>query len=122
MSDVALGNEKAGCSLGAQGNTILLEGWGFWDKDTALELRDFVLGFCRDHAACALLKIDFNRLNPLRDEGQAAFQALLAQLPGTSIRRVQIEVASHMTKLQLIRIVAQSGQKQLVEFLPTAVQ
>jgi len=60
--------------------------------------------------------MDMTALKPLREEGQQSFGALLQLLRTLGVGRVAVATASHLTKLQLLRLVAEHGTKDSVDF------
>jgi hypothetical protein len=60
--------------------------------------------------------MDMTQLKPLREEGQQAFAALFGLLRGLRVGTTTIATASHLTRLQLIRLVAEHGVKSSIQF------
>jgi hypothetical protein len=112
-----VGDDKAGFSVDLMDGVILVRGWGFWDKELAESFDVTLVGFCRRNPHHGVIKAGFDHLKPLREEGQTSFVKLMQALPDLKITRVDISVGSHLTKLQLMRLVAESGQQGLVVFI-----
>jgi hypothetical protein len=71
---------------------------------------------CKASPRGASLLLDMTQLKPLREEGQQAFGALLGLLRGLGIGKTTIATTSHLTRLQLIRLVAEHGVKSSIQF------
>jgi hypothetical protein len=53
----------------------------------------------------------------MRDEGQQSFRQLLRALSGAGITRVSIVTTNPLTKLQLVRLVAESRTQSSIEWV-----
>jgi hypothetical protein len=71
---------------------------------------------CKASPKGASLLMDMSELKPLREEGQKSFGALIRMLPGLGIAKTSVHTSSQLTKLQLLRLVAEHGMKNAVEF------
>lgn len=108
---VKVGDEVAGFSITPEVGDLALRivGYGFWDVDVA---RSFGPRVCDALATCpdvTRFVFDFRLLKPLRDEGQQGFSQVLATLRASTPVQVSVMTSSPLTKLQLLRIVKESG-------------
>jgi hypothetical protein len=71
---------------------------------------------CRASPKGAPLLLDMTDLKPLREEGQRSFGALLSCLRELGVGRTTVTTASHLTRLQLLRLAAEHAPKDSVEF------
>ncbi len=90
-------------------STLRVRGWGFWAPDVALQFGSIVNGLLQTHADVTTLIMDLTKLKPMRDEGQESFGVLVASLRRKGGPHLTISTNSHLTKLQLLRIVAERG-------------
>lgn len=98
---------------------VQVKAWGFWSVDAATAFRTMVLDACTPLTFKRLL-LDFRALKPMRDEGQQGVSAVMAALPRIGIERTTVITSSHLTKLQLLRIVRETAAKDRVEFIERA--
>jgi hypothetical protein len=61
--------------------------------------------------------MDVRQLKPMREEGQDGFGEFLAELGTLGVERVSVLTASHLTKLQLLRIVKERAPADSVKFV-----
>jgi hypothetical protein len=94
---------------------VRVVGWGFWGPDVAQAFDKSVLSGCR-LAGASRLVLDMTDLKPMRDEGQRAFASTLTMLKMVGVTQAVLITSSPLTKLQLLRIVKDSGAKDLVLF------
>ena len=113
-----VGDDSAGFSAAydAERGEVRVRGWGFWSVEVAQEFASTVSDMCRASPRGAGLLIDMTDLKPLRDEGQRSFGALVGMLRALGVGRTTVVTASHLTKLQLLRIVAERDAKDSVVF------
>jgi hypothetical protein len=113
-----VGNDKAGFSVEfePQVGAIRVRGWGFWDTQISEAFAPAVADACRFNPKGAALQMDMDALKPLREEGQQSFGDLLRYLRGLGVGRTTISTASHLTKLQLLRLVAEHAAGHPIEF------
>lgn len=98
---------------------VRVRAWGFWSVSVAETFTQAVLDACRASPKGAPLLMDMTELKPLREEGQRAFGSLLGRLRELGVARTTVTTASHLTKLQLLRLVAEHAPGDSVEFAPT---
>jgi hypothetical protein len=112
------GTDQAGFSVEYDGeaNTVCVEGWGFWDAQVASSFGPVVRDACRGRPRGMALTLDMSRLRPMRDEGQRSFASLMGAVGGLGIRETSILTGSELVKLQLLRLVAESGAKERTRF------
>jgi hypothetical protein len=113
-----VGDASAGfnAEFDAESGAIRVRGWGFWSASVSNSLPTAVSEVCKASPKGSVLVMDMNALKPLREEGQKSFGALMRMLPGLGVARASIQTASQLTKLQLLRLVAEHGMKHAVEF------
>lgn len=115
---IRVGDEIAGFSIAPEAGDLILKvvGHGFWDADVARSfcprVRDAILSCPR----VTRFVFDFRGLKPLRDEGQAGFAQVLSILRSSAPPHVSVLTSSPLTKLQLLRIVKESGGGDWIEF------
>lgn len=96
-----------------------MRGWGFWNPNVADAFAATVSEVCNASPRGAALLMDMSELKPLREEGQRSFGTLIRLLRGLGVGRTAVTTASHLTKLQLLRLVAEHGAKDSVQFTST---
>jgi hypothetical protein len=96
--------------------TVRVRGWGFWSASVSAAFPTAVYEVCKASPKGSSLAMEMNELKPLREEGQRSFGALIRMLPGLGVGKVSVCTASHLTRLQLLRLVAEHGMKDAVEF------
>ena len=117
-----VGTNEAGFSVefDQKTRTLHVVTWSFWSIQTAQAFSQTVIDACRGAGPPLCLVIDAVELKPLRDEGQAAFATLMQALPELGVTKVQVIVDSHLTKMQLLRLVRLHAVHNLVQFGSTA--
>ena len=100
----------------AAAGVLRLTAWGFWSIEVSLSFEQLAIDARRQEPTTRELVLDMSRLKPLRDEGQRSIAKLLALLPELGITRTTVLTTSQLTKLQLLRIVRESGAKDQVVF------
>src|SRR5262252_1807029 len=112
------GDEKAGFSAAyeAMAGVIRVRAWGFWSAEVSAAFEPAVTEVCKSSPKGLPLQLEMAALKPLREEGQRSFGALIRALPGLGTGRVTISTASQLTKLQLLRLVAEHGSTQSIDF------
>ncbi len=119
MAVTRVGDEIAGFSVSPEvGDSALrIVGQGFWTLEIAKDFFPRIQDALVAHPNVSRVVFDFRALKPLRDEGQQGFQQVLAALRGLTHTHVCVQTASPLTKLQLLRIVKESGCSAWVEFV-----
>lgn len=114
----SVGDASAGFSVefDPEIGAIRLRGWGFWSVAVSTSLPTAVAEVCKASPKGSALVMDMNALKPFRDEGQKSFGALIRMLPGLGVAKTSVQTASQLTRLQLLRLVAEHGMKHAVEF------
>jgi hypothetical protein len=112
------GSDQAGFTVEyeADTRTVCVEAWGFWDASVASSFGSVVRDACRGRPRGTTLKLDMSRLKPMRDEGQKSFAVLMGCVGGLGIQETRIQTSSELTKLQLLRIVAENGAREHTRF------
>jgi hypothetical protein len=118
-----IGDDQAGFSvtLDAEAGAVRVRAWGFWSVEVATAFAGTVAEVCYGGPKGRALLMDMTGLKPMRDEGQQSFGTLMAALPKLGIARASVAIDSHLTKLQLLRLVAEHGRKDCVQFTSGAV-
>lgn len=104
-------------SLEVGDSALRIVGYGFWASDTAKDFFPSVRDALLAHPNVSRVVFDFRTLKPLRDEGQHGFLQILVALGSLTHPNVCVLTSSPLTKLQLLRIVKESGCSNWVEFL-----
>ncbi len=114
-----VGNDEAGFTVAfdAVAKSVRVSAWGFWDAPVAATFGNTVKDAFRSCPPGTELFLDMTNLKPMREEGQESFGALMGALPGLAISRTTVVTASHLTKLQLLRIASARGAKGSVTFV-----
>lgn len=114
-----IGDDRAGFSVEFDPGVgaVRVRAWGFWDAGVSDSFATTVAETCAASPRGASLLMDMSELRPLRDEGQKAFGRLVGRLPELGVERAAVETASHLVKLQLLRLVSEHGAKSAVEFV-----
>lgn len=113
-----IGDDTAGFSVEVQPTGgILVTGWGFWRPDVATAFASLVVESCRSQPRGVALTLDMRELKPMREEGQRAFSQVSRALLGLGISRTSIVTTNPLTKLQLVRLVTESGASDKVEWV-----
>jgi hypothetical protein len=114
----SVGDATAGFSaeFDSESGAVRVRAWGFWNASVSSSFPTAVYEVCKASPMGSSLVMDMNELKPLREEGQKSFGAFVRMLPGLGIAKTSIRTASQLTKLQLLRLVAEHGMKHAVEF------
>jgi hypothetical protein len=105
------GNDESGFSVvweDASG-TVRVKAWGFWDAGLSASFSRAVGGVCRSARRPLKLFVDAMMLKPQRDEGQAAFRALMTILVSLGGVRAAVAVGNAITRIQLVRIAKETS-------------
>lgn len=115
---IKVGDDVAGFSIVPEVGDLVLRvvGHGFWNADVARSFGLRVQEALLKYPHVTQLVFDFRSLKPLRDEGQEGFSQVLVALRSASPPEVSVLTSSPLTKLQLLRIVKESGCSGWVEF------
>jgi hypothetical protein len=113
-----IGDAAAGFSVVFDPNAgaVQVRGWGFWSATISSSFAASVAEICNASPRGSALAIDMTELKPLRDEGQEAFGTLMRLLRGLGVGKTTVATTSQLTKLQLLRLVAEHGMKNSVQF------
>jgi hypothetical protein len=112
------GDDQSGFTVGYDPvrGAVEVTGFGFWSAEVANDFSRKVTASFRDRPGTRELVLDMSALRPMRDEGQRALAELLRMLPKLGVLRLRITTASHLTKLQLLRIVTDTSAGAQVEW------
>ncbi|MBN1605938.1 MAG: hypothetical protein JW940_04865 [Polyangiaceae bacterium] len=112
------GTDEAGFSVEYDADTrmVRVEAWGFWNVEVASSFGPVVRDACRGRPRGTTLRLDMSRLRPMRDEGQRSFGSLMGWASGLGIQETLILTGSELVKLQLLRLVADSGARERTRF------
>jgi hypothetical protein len=112
------GDDSAGFSVDDPATArILVKGWGFWSVEVASAFAPAVTKACEGRPQGTILILDMSDLKPMREEGQQSFSHLLASLSNLAIAQVSVTTTNPLTKLQLVRLVAESRTAAHVEWV-----
>lgn len=113
----SVGNEEAGYSVDydAASASVRVRAWGFWTAEVAQGFGRAVQSGCAHRPKGTSLWMDMVDLKPMREEGQASFAEIVEAL-GRWGFACTIHTGSHLTKLQLLRIVTERGAGARVRF------
>jgi hypothetical protein len=89
---------------------------GFWGSALAYQFEYALRMAWREVGAGSQLVLDMSEFKPARDEVQRALAAVFGTLRGHSVAKVRVLTTSQLTKLQLLRIVRESGLGEAVTF------
>ncbi len=95
---------------------VRIRAWGFWDARVATAFEKGIIEACRTAGARTTIAIDAMQLKPQREEGQAAFVAVMNGLKTFGIPRIEI-ATTPLTKLQLLRIAKATLPHGVVRFV-----
>jgi hypothetical protein len=114
-----VGSDDAGFSVQFDelAKRLRVVGWGFWDVEVAGAFDRVVLEACRGRPPGFELSIDMRELKPMRDEGQAAFSKVVRMSEALGVSQTTVITTSHLTKLQLLRIVREVGPAAKAKFM-----
>jgi hypothetical protein len=115
---IKVGDEVAGFSVAPEAGDQALRvvGHGFWDVEVARSFGPLLCDALAAYPRVARFVFDFRLLKPLRDEGQEGFSQVLSALRAPTPPQVRVITSSPIIKLQLLRIVKESGCGAWVEF------
>jgi hypothetical protein len=112
-----IGNDQAGFSIDyTSGAGLSVAGWGFWSVDVALAFAATIVDACRQAPRGAALTLDLRELKPMREEGQQSFSSVLRATSTLGFASISIVTANPLTKLQLVRLVADCGAASSVKW------
>ena len=103
------GTKEAGFAVDDDNGSVRITSWGFWPVGVARTFDAAVIGACRRSPRGTPIVIDARHLKPLRDEAQWAFTTMFTMLRSLGMGHTSIMTTSHLTKLQLLRIVKEAG-------------
>ncbi len=107
------GDNKEGFSVDVVGGAVLVTARGFWSAEVADALGPAVTSALRGEGRRTRLIFEVADLRPLRDEGQAAFKAVIAQVLAGGASEVVIRASSALTKLQMLRIARELNKPEI---------
>lgn len=96
--------------------TVRVDGWGFWSPEVAVEFGDAVIEACRNTPDARDMVMNMARLKPLRDEGLDAVGRVLSAAVRLGVSLKSVVTGSHITKLQLLRLVKSCQPNSRVDF------
>jgi hypothetical protein len=107
------GDNKEGFSVDVVGGAVLVTARGFWSTEIAEALDPAVTSAVRGEGRRTRLIFEVGDLRPLRDEGQAAFKAVISKALAGGTPEVVIRSSSALTKLQMLRIARELGKPEI---------
>lgn len=114
-----VGDDQAGFSFGyaLSGEVFEVRAWGFWSTDVAAAFGAKVIEGLQRRLGSKRIVLDMSDLKPMREEGQQSLAHLFRSLSSLGVQTASIVTTSHLTKLQLVRIVTESGAGPNVQWL-----
>lgn len=114
-----VGDERAGfsCRFDSLKGVFEVRAWGFWNADIATTFGIQVPSLLGQLTGPKRLVLDMSDLKPMRDEGQKSFANVCRTLRTLGVTSATIVTSSQLTKLQLARIVTESGATASVQWL-----
>jgi hypothetical protein len=118
MAMQRVGDDSAGFSVEhlAQDRTVV-KAWGFWSVAVAAAFETTLVGACAGRPKGGALTLDMSELKPMREEGQQAVSQVLRALPALGFQRVSVVTTNPLTKLQLVRLAAESRAGTGIEWI-----
>ncbi|HEX6273059.1 MAG TPA: hypothetical protein VFZ53_08465 [Polyangiaceae bacterium] len=115
----SVGDENAGFSFGFDSPKGVFEvrAWGFWNVDIATAFGVRVVGMLGQQPGAKRLVLDMTALKPMREEGQRSFANVCRALRNVGVTNTTVVTSSQLTKLQLARIVTESGASTTVQWV-----
>ena len=112
------GNDEDGFAWSFDEGTCSMEvkAWGFWSRELALTFAKTVIDACASNRGTTCIVVDAVGLKPQREQGQAAFGALMAALPRLGILHASVRTDSPLTRLQLLRLAKEYAVTNLIQF------
>jgi hypothetical protein len=101
--------EESGFTVEVGTLGVRVRAWGFWNAEIATSFVTRVLELVRAAPRSAPLYIDATQLKPQRDEGQAALREVVNVVSKLGVVRAELVVTNAITRLQLARIIRESG-------------
>jgi hypothetical protein len=112
-----IGTDQAGFSVDyTPANGLCVLGWGFWSVDVAQAFAPTVIDACAQAPRGATFTLDLRELKPMREEGQQSFSNLVRGALALGLSPISIVTANPLTKLQLVRLVADCGAASSVQW------
>ena len=116
-----VGDDTAGFSIDSPPTGgVRVTGWGFWSAQVAKAFPSAVFEACRGRQQGLALVVDMRDLKPMREEGQRSFSDVLRSLKGLGISRTSIVTTNPLTKLQLVRLAAETGAASGIDWVSAA--
>jgi len=115
----SVGDENAGFSFGFDSvkGAFEVRAWGFWNADIAKVFGGRIVGMLGQQPGAKRLVLDMTALKPMREEGQQSFANVCRALRNLGVTSTTVVTSSQLTKLQLARIVTESGASANVQWL-----
>ncbi len=113
-----VGSDDAGYSVETGALGVRVSAWGFWDAALAGNFSQAVLEAFDTVGNRAQLLVDATALKPQREEGQAAFLAMVKATSRLGLPRVELVVTNPITKMQLGRILREAGARTWIMTTP----
>jgi hypothetical protein len=114
-----IGDGEAGFSVDFDPSTAALrvDAWGFWGAEVASAFGETVLEATRKAGSVQRCVFNMTRLKPMREEGQLAWSMLVAELSRLGVAETTVATASHLTKMQLLRLAKQSSGRMSLQWI-----
>lgn len=108
------GDADQGFRIEQRGDAILITAWGFWSAEFVPQFLPVVMAALEAKGRGGALIIDLKDLRPLRDEGQQAFKVLMTKALAYATGGVELQGASALTKLQMLRLTRDLGAQDRI--------
>jgi hypothetical protein len=120
----SVGDENAGFSFGfdSVNGAFEVRAWGFWNADIAKTFGSRVVGMLGQQLGAKRLVFEMTALKPMREEGQQSFANVCRALRNLGVTSMTVVTSSQLTKLQLARIVTESGASANVQWLSATAE
>lgn len=112
-----VGSEAGGFRVSAHAaGTLRVTVWGYWTVDVARTFAADGPAAAQKLMPTSTLVIEAGQLKPQGSDGQEAFRSLFRGLAPLTFARAVIVAANALTRMQLTRLVRESGLDGRVEF------
>jgi hypothetical protein len=114
-----IGDDEAGfwVAFDPLTRTMRVNAWGFWPLGVASSFGKTVVDAGRQAGTVQRFVFDMTQLKPMREEGQLAWSMLVAELPRLGATETTVATASHLTKMQLLRLAKQYSARLPIQWI-----
>ncbi|MBN1605435.1 MAG: hypothetical protein JW940_02320 [Polyangiaceae bacterium] len=107
------GNDNQWFGVEVVGDAVVVTAGGFWSSELCAELGPAVMLALRAKGRGTRLTFELADLRTLRDEGLAAFRALIVRALANGAPAVTVRVSSALTRLQMLRMARELGRREV---------